>query len=101
MNRRQATAEEILADRSISFDIRRNLQSRFRHFVREICNPRAKNGVSHRQYSRSRIQVIDGKPHVAHHGELCELAGDLITLKDGRQFIADLRIKSEYLNDDI
>lgn len=95
MQHRQATAEEILAHKA--FDIRRGVQVSYRHFVREIYNPRAENGVSHRQYSRSHIRVIEGKPHVMHLGEIQEITGDLVTLDTGRQFVGDLRIKSEYL----
>ena len=95
MQYRQATTQEILRFRD--FDIRHKMKVRFRHFVREIYNPRAKNGVSHRQHSRSRIRVVDGVPHVRHHGELHEITGDLVTLESGTQFVGDLRIKSQYL----
>lgn len=92
---RHATTQEFLSHRN--FDISHGIKVSYRHFVREIFSHRAEHGVAHRQHSRSRIRVIDGKPHVMHRGELHEITGDLVTLESGRQFVADLRIKSKYL----
>lgn len=63
----------------------------------EIYNPRSANGVSHRQYSRSKVRVRDGKPFVIRNGDLVEITGTHCTLVTGQEFVWDLRIKSEYL----
>ncbi|HSF96239.1 MAG TPA: hypothetical protein VLA52_14535 [Thermohalobaculum sp.] len=94
---REATPQEILEDRSIAFNIKRGWKISYRHFVRELYNPRARNGVSHRQHSRSKIYVIDGHPHVRYQGEFAEITGTHVTFPSGQTFIGDLRIKSEYL----
>ena len=91
IQRRQATIKEI--NEYLVYKTR----PRFRHFVREIYNPRAEHGVSHRQYSSSKIRMIDGLPHVQHLGDLIEITATHYTLDTGRTFISDLRVKSEYL----
>lgn len=69
----------------------------FRHFVRETFNPRAANGVSHKQYSHSRLRSINGRPHVMHHGKLEPVTANVYTLENGKTFVANLRLDSEYL----
>lgn len=89
---RPATQTEILARYRCFGSVR------FRHFVRETYNPRAANGVSHRQYSSAKLRVLDdGRIMVRHLGELVELAGTHITLPSGLTMVADLRVKSDYL----
>lgn len=97
MNTRKATPQEILEDRSIALSIKLGSKIRYRHFVREISCPHAEHGVSHVQYSRSKIRVVDDIPHVMYQGELVPVTGDMFTLHDGKQFVADIRIDSPYL----
>ena len=93
--KREATAAEILEKNALN--IRQGWKVSFRHFTMELCNPRARNGVSHRQHSRSKLYIVHGKPHVCHHGKLEEVTA---TRYDAPTFwtIYDLRLKSEYLN---
>jgi len=93
--RRRATAAEIIAARAT--DIRFWIKVSFRHFVLEASNPRAANGVSHRQTNRSTIRVIDGVPCVMHHGRIEPITGTHFDLGDGRSVIADLRLDSPHL----
>lgn len=89
---RPATSDEILAR------YRKFSSVRFRHFVRESYNPRAENGVSHRQYSSAKLRVLrDNQIMVRHLGELVELTATYITLPSGLTMVADLRVKSDYL----
>lgn len=94
---REATPAEILADPSIERALRYRRKVRYRHFVRECLLRTARNGVQHRQHSNALIRVIDGKPHVRYLGELHEVTATFYTMRDGRHFISDLRIKSPYL----
>lgn len=96
ITRRQATHQEILdAHRSrVTGDFRRVL---YRHFTREIYNPRARNGVSHRVFSRARLMDIAGVPHVTYHGQPHPVRAIHHTLPDGRTFIAGICLDSEYL----
>ena len=89
----RATAAELIHDQR---HIRR---TRFRHFVRELNNPRAKRGVSHKQITAAKLHVIDGEPHVTHHGELVPVVGTLVTIHGigCRPFVIDIRLDSEYL----
>lgn len=95
MEYRPATAAEIIEHNS--FNIKHGWKVQYRHFVRELYNPRAKNGVSHRQYSRSKLRVIDDKPMVMYQGKLVEVTGEVITLPNGREIVSLLRIKSDHL----
>ncbi len=89
---RPATNEEIL------HAFRHNRQVRYRHFVREIHNPRAKNGVSHRQYSNAKLHNISGVPHVRYQGKLEPVAALHYTLiESGHTFVTRVRIDSLYL----
>ena len=94
-NQREATPTEILVDQQQR--LRYDRPVRFRHFVREIYAPRSKNGVRHKQYSSSRLRVVDGVPYVQHHGELVPMTATYVELDNGRGIIFDFRIKSEYL----
>ena len=91
MQTRKATAIEILDKYNTGRSVR------YRHFVRETYNPRAANGVSHRQFSHSKIRVIDGVPHVQYHGEIVPITGSHHTLETGYTFVANLRLDNEYL----
>ena len=93
MIRRQATAEEIIATGTKYSGQRVG----FRHFVMELYSPRAKNGVQHREWSRSRLYVRDGRPYVRHHGQFEEITGEHFTLDNGQTFVAALRLNSKYL----
>ena len=88
---REATLDELITRCQFGYPVT------FRHFTMEMNNPRARNGVSHRQYSRSTLRLVNGKPSVRHHGKMVEVTGTLYTLEDGRQFVGLLRVKSEYL----
>lgn len=92
MERRTATPQEIFAEA-------RNRRVLYRHFVREIYNPRSINGVSHKRYSRSKLRDIDGVPHVMYRGELCAVTATHFTLNSGTAFVAAIRLDSEYLPD--
>lgn len=93
--RRPATPAEIVEIEACI--IKSGIRVRFRHFVREVNCPHAEHGVSHRQHSRSKLRVIDGVPHVRHHGELLPVTGDLIELDNGYRLIGDLRLDSKHL----
>lgn len=88
---RIATAAEIFwSQRHVS-------RTRFRHFTKEIYNPRAENGVSHRCYSSAALRDIDGVPTVTHNGEPVAITATHYTLVTGTKFVADIRIDSPYL----
>ena len=96
METREATPAEIL--KKHAWDIKRGRSVRFRGFVREVYAPRAKNGVAHREYFRSRMIERDGVPFLRVEGmELVEAAATVGILPDGREFLFDLRIKSPHL----
>ncbi len=91
METRPATNEEI-------FHYFRHIQRvQYRHFVREIYNPRSKNGISHRQYSRSKLHNIDGVPHVRYQGELTPIVAIHFTLDTDLTFVCRVRIDNPYL----
>lgn len=102
-NQREATPAEILANERSS--LRYDNKVRYRHFVREICDYRTKNGVRHKQYGRSKLRVIDGIPHVKHHGEIVPVTATYVELElialggypTRKAMILDLRLKSNYL----
>lgn len=97
MRIRQASAAEVLDH--VAIYLRCGwLRARYRHFTIEVPNRRARNGVSHRQHSQSRITVIDGRPHVRHQGAMQPVTCSVATLADGKQISFDLRIASEYLS---
>lgn len=97
MQYRRATAEEIIADKTFARAIEAKRPVRFRHFVRETTNSRAWNGVSHREHSRSALRVIDGKPHVMHHGKLEAVTATVAITGAGTEIIFDLRLDSPHL----
>ena len=88
-------------DAEVDHYLRHNRKVGFRHFVVERFSPRAANGVSHRQRSTAKVRWVDGRAHVRHHREVVELTGTHCTLPSGREFIADVRVKSEYLPSNI
>lgn len=92
---REATAEEVCNEVHLNLMLDRPV--RFRHFVRETAMVTARNGVQHRQYSRSKVTLIGGVPHVKYNGKLEQLTGTVYRLPGGRETVFDLRIKSEYL----
>ena len=91
VTRRTATPEEIIKDRRI------HSRPRFRHFVREIYNPRAKHGVSHKQYTSAKMRVIDGRPFATYKGDLVELTATIIAIDGRAPLVLDLRVKSAWL----
>lgn len=95
INVREATPTEILVAKQ--FNLRWNNRVSFRHFVREVPDYRTENGVRHKQHGSSRLQVIDGVPHVRHHGHVVPLTATYGELDTGTQIIFDLRLKSDYL----
>ena len=90
MKTRKAAPEEIFAE----FGSRRVL---YRHFVREIYNPRSENGVTHRQHSRSKLRNIDGVPNVKYQGKLYPVTATHYTLDSGTAFVASAQLDSPYL----
>jgi hypothetical protein len=66
----------------------------FRHFVVELSAPRARNGVSHKQYSRAMVRLIDGAPYVRHHGRMERLTASVLI--ECNQII-DVRLASPHL----
>lgn len=95
MLRREATLEEIV--NNLSYEIKYNRNVRFRHFVKETSRRNAKNGVAHRQYSRSKVDLVEGVPHVMYSGKKTPITGTFCTLENGKTFVTDIRIKSEHL----
>ena len=95
ITKRQATPAEVAEHCAIRPRIR------YRHFVREISNPRAKNGVSHKQYITRRVHVEGGRTFIKHQLPSGLVARDYLTgthcTLDGRRFIADIRVDSPYL----
>lgn len=91
METRKATSQEIFEH------FRNHKNIRFRHFVREIYNPRSKTGVSHREFSRSKLYNIDGAPHVKHHGKFEPITATHYTLPSGHTLIALVKIDNPYL----
>lgn len=96
MHIRQASAAEILDH--VALYLRCGLRARYRHFTTEVLNRRARNGVSHRQHSRSKITMINGQPHVRHQGAMRPVTCSVATLAGGKQVSFDLRLASEYLS---
>ena len=86
---RKATNAEIIAEARIG---RYHYRVQYEHYTREIYNPRAKNGVSHRRFSRSKIRDIDGVPHVQYKGELEPVIATHITLDNGATLVARVRL---------
>ena len=95
INVREATPTEILVSKQVA--LRWDHRVGFRHFVRELPDYRTENGVRHKQHGRSLLQVIDGVPHVRHHGEVVPLTATYGELDSGRTILFDLRLKSDYL----
>ena len=92
MKTRKATSEEIFAQ------FRHGRSVLYRHFIREVSNPRAENGVSHRQHGRSKLRNIDGVPHVMCHGEIQAVTATHYTLDSGTEFVASVKLDSPYLD---
>lgn len=86
---RPATNEEILREY-------RYTRANYRHFVKEIYNPRARKGVSHRQYTRAKVHNVDGVPHVRYDGELVPVRATYYTLGE-RGFVSHVEIDNPYL----
>lgn len=93
MNTRKSTDEELLAH--LGFYIRQGWTIRFRHFLQERHAPRARNGVAHVQYSRAKVVLVDGAPHVRHHGKLQRITAT--TLLGDRPVVYDVRLDSPHL----
>lgn len=92
---RPATAPEIIELKSL--EIRHGRPVQFRHFVKEVPSPRARNGVAHREYARSKIYIEAGVPMVRYHGKMVAVTASFITFADGRTTLFDLRIDSPHL----
>lgn len=99
--RREATADELKAEIAMYLNPDCSVRLRYRHFCREVYNPRARNRVSHRTHSSARPFVgNDGKVYVRHQGKAHEITGTLVSYPEStgiRPFVADIRIKSDYL----
>lgn len=92
MNIRTATNAEIIQHND--FNLKYGWRVQYEHFVRETYNPRAKNGVSHRRYSRSKLYVIDGVPHVKYQGRMEPVVGLHFTTDNGTETVGCLKIKA-------
>lgn len=92
MKNRPATLDEIV--HHLRFAIRYGTRVRYRHFVVEVADRRAKLGVRHKEYDSSKITMIDGVPHVKYHGKLEPIQA---TYREDLGIIWDVRIKSPYL----
>ena len=92
---RPATVAEIIEH--YARDIASGRKVQFRHFTVELYNARNVNGVAHRQHSRAALRVIDGIPHVRHHGKLEPVTATATTGSNGRLICFDLRLDSPYL----
>ena len=69
----------------------------FRHFIHEIEDRRAANGVRHVRYGKSTLRVSqDGRPFVRHHGKN-EFLTASVAIHNDQKYLYDLRIDSEYL----
>jgi len=68
---REATVTEILNANPLARDY--GYRVAFRHFVKELSLVTARNGVQHRQYTRSKLRQIDGKLFVRLNGTLQEV----------------------------
>lgn len=91
-----ATDEQIIT--ANAYCIRNGDKVMFRHFVVEGSSPRARNGVQHREYGRSKLRVIEGAPYVRHHGRLQRITASVYTGPvSGNPVVFDLRIASGYL----
>jgi hypothetical protein len=93
--RRPATAEDIV--RLAKFDIERGRSVKFRHFVVEMARRNSENGVAHRQYSRSKLYVLESVPHVKHDGRMQRVTADVVTTASGNEMLSDLRLDSPHL----
>lgn len=91
INHRPATDAEVLAA------VKPGRKVSFRHFLLELPAPHARNGVMHRERSTATVRLVDGWPHVRHHGKLEPLTCTIATLECGREIPYDFRIKSPYL----
>ncbi|WP_442784054.1 hypothetical protein [Collimonas fungivorans] len=96
---REATVTEILNANPLARDY--GYRVAFRHFVKELSLVTARNGVQHRQYTRSKLRQIDGKLFVRLNGTLQEVTANMYALDlpggEVKEMVWDLRIKSEYL----
>lgn len=92
---RPATDAELIT--GYATEMRLGWPVRFRHFTLELYSPNAKNGVQHRQHSRSKLTVVDGVPFVRHHGKMERVTATIAESEGVRPAIFDLRLASEYL----
>lgn len=97
---RRATNNELA--QHLAFEIRHGRRAMFRHFVREVYAPAARNGVRHVQYGRARVQLVDGVPHVRHHGRMQALTATWQDTDAGgvpypKPLIFDVRLDSPHL----
>lgn len=88
LHRRIATDEEIL-----SYRLFRDDRVRYRHGVRENHNPRARNGVSHREHTSAKLRDVDGVPNVICRGAMERVTATHITFPSGYTIVTDLRIR--------
>ena len=96
LHHRDATLAELVEH--LAPHVRWGWKVRFRHFMLELYAPHARNGVQHKQYSNAKVKLIDGVPHVRHHGKVEPLAA---TAAEGPTFtkpmVYDVRLASPYL----
>ena len=91
-----ATNEQI--EVRYALDLKYGYKVTFRHFLMEASDRRTESGVRHIQMGRSKLFLIDGKYHVKHHGKFEAVRANFMVI-DGRNYVLDLRIDSDYLGD--
>lgn len=92
---RKATDAELIAHTNWEVSNKRRL--RFRHFVKELYAPNRKNGVRHIEHSKRVAYVKDGQLFVFFQNRDQKLTGTHVTLDNGKTFVSDVRLDSEYL----
>lgn len=95
---RQATPLEIIC--KYEHELRYDRPVRFRHFTVELYHHKSGNGVAHRDHSRARLHIVNGVPHVRHHGKLEPVTATFVDFGDNALLqwqLCDLRLDSKYL----
>jgi len=91
---RDATDAEILA--SFASELRYGWRVKFRHFGVETSHWKSKTGCQQRQHGRAKLRIVEGAPHVVHHGKVERITGSAWDV-DGKAIVYDLRLASKYL----
>ena len=73
------------------FNIEHGYKVSFRHGIMEMGRVNSKNGVAHRDHSRSKLYIVDGIPHVKRKGQLVKVTATVAIIDDTHRCIYDLR----------